>query len=433
MTTLTVIEFAFLVWTTTGQAASADNERSSPREPRVYRAWLDSPGGELPFQLEISEATGGSPRAWVLNGQERIEVAQVSRDDELLTLSFPHYDSRIEATPRSRGPDAAGDSWSAMDGTWTKSARAGGTITMPFHCEAGGGARFKPMTSQGPTGPRPEPVAGRWSVRSGDAGDPAVGIFREMRDGSVEGTFLTETGDYRFLSGSYEGGLLRLSCFDGSHAFLFHATMQSDGAMKGDFWSGTSWHETWTARRDEQAHLADGFKLTSWNDRADFASMKFRDLEGAETSLASAVAGGRGVVIEVFGSWCPNCHDASSFLAEMDRRYRDKGLRIVGLAFEYTGQVDRDAKQVRRFAERYHVEYPLFLAGKADKAEASKALPMLDAIRAFPTLVFMRADGTIRGVYSGFTGPAAADEHAKLRKELESMIEDVIAPGKTSP
>ena len=59
-------------------------------------------------------------------------------------------------------------------------------------------------------------------------------------DGRVTGTFLTETGDYRYLEGVVDGDSLKLSCFDGSHAFLFHAALDQD-SFRGRFWSGTHW------------------------------------------------------------------------------------------------------------------------------------------------------------------------------------------------
>ncbi|HRD38300.1 MAG TPA: TlpA family protein disulfide reductase, partial [Bacteroidia bacterium] len=51
----------------------------------------------------------------------------------------------------------------------------------------------------------------------------AVGIFKQSGS-KVTGTFLTETGDYRYLEGAVQNSNMSLSCFDGSHAFLFFMT-----------------------------------------------------------------------------------------------------------------------------------------------------------------------------------------------------------------
>ena len=78
-------------------------------------------------------------------------------------------------------------------------------------------------------------------------------------------------------------------------------------------------------------------------------------------------------LIELFGSWCPNCADAARYLSELDERYRSRGLRILGLAFEHTGDFARDAAQVKKYASYHGLQFPLLLAGVSDKASASAA------------------------------------------------------------
>ena len=387
---------------------------------RYYRVELRAGSVAIPFILEIPD-TRPAMSAVVRNGEEAIKVSDAVVQGDRLVLEFPHYDSVIEG--RFEKNDA-------IKGVWKKKSRDGSVVSMdvvgtPLPADETG-RRFTRHHQITEEIVNREPVDGRWAVRFESSESPAVGVFEQKTDGTVAGTFLTDTGDYRYLAGSYEHGLLRLSCFDGSHAFLFHATMQDDGSLKGDFWSGAKWHETWTAKRDERAQLADGFSLAKWHGKADFAAMKFRNVEGAETSVQSLVEGGKGVIIEVFGSWCPNCSDAGELLAELDSRYRDKGLRIVGLAFEYSGQFERDVKQLRRFAERHGTTYPLLLAGKADKNEAATKLPMLDRVVAFPTFIIAKPDGTIAAVYTGFSGPATGEKHERLKQRFEREIQSLL-------
>lgn len=388
---------------------------------RSYRIELKAGSVVIPFILELPDTR---PVTWAVvhNGDEAIKVSQATMQGDRLELDFAHYGSIIEGRF---------DKNDAIKGVWKKKSRDGSVVSMdvvgiPLPSDETG-RRFLRHHQITEEIVNREPVDGRWAVRFESSESPAVGVFEQKTNGTVAGTFLTDTGDYRYLAGSYEHGLLRLSCFDGSHAFLFHATMQNDGTLKGDFWSGAKWHETWTAKRDEKAQLADGFSLAKWSGKADFAAMKFKNTEGAETSVQSLVEGGKGAVIEVFGSWCPNCSDAGVLLAELDTRYRDKGLRIVGLAFEYSGQFERDVKQLRRFAERHGTTYPLLLAGKADKNEAAKKLPMLDRVVAFPTFIFAKRDGTITAVYTGFSGPATGEEHERLKRRFEREIEAILS------
>jgi thiol-disulfide isomerase/thioredoxin len=386
-------------------------------EPGRWRVWLDSPGGELPFEIELDE-DGDGARAWIVNGPERIEVPEVEIDGGRLVLSLPHYDSRIELSASTVGKRLDGE-WSKRTGpdTWSK---------LPAHATRGKAPRFTAAETPARGDSGKVDIAGRWTVQFSSDAQPAVGLF-EIGDGSsITGTFLTATGDYRYLAGSFEGDRLRLSCFDGAHAFLFDATLAADGSLAGNFWSRDSWHETWTARPDPGATLPDAFGLTRWTGARALDDLVFPDLDGNPRSLADPSFAGKARILQIFGSWCPNCNDAAAYTVELHRRYGDRGLAVVGLAFEITGDFERDSEQVRIHAERYGIEYPILIAGLHDKAEASKAFPVLDRVRAYPTFVFMDGEGEVRAIYTGFAGPATGDAHAELREQFESLLEDLL-------
>ena len=83
----------------------------------TWDAWLESPGGELHFGLELSEATSDGPaRAWVINGSERIEVPTVAfKPGSDVLLRFDHYDSEIVA--RFEDDDRLHGEWTKMAST----------------------------------------------------------------------------------------------------------------------------------------------------------------------------------------------------------------------------------------------------------------------------------------------------------------------------
>ncbi|MEM7623280.1 MAG: hypothetical protein AAF235_08755, partial [Planctomycetota bacterium] len=182
----------------------------------------------------------------------------------------------------------------------------------------------------------PEPFGGRWRVDFSSSDDDAIGEFSVDPDtGLTTGTFRTTTGDYRYLSGSVEGSVMRLSTFDGAHAFLFHARMLDHANIEGDFWSGDWWHETWTATRaSDSFELPDAFELTTQTGSLDeLGDREFVTLDGT-ARFRDVYEPGAPTIIEVFGSWCPNCKDAGTLLKELHAEHGPAGLRIIGMAFE---------------------------------------------------------------------------------------------------
>lgn len=386
----------------------------------VFRAWLDSPGGELPFGLELQhDPKEDRWHAWLLNPPERIEVSRVTWEQGELRLGMDPYDSEIRARL-----EAATDGMQLV-GTWRKRRDLRTWAELPFHARAGASRRFR----KGAAGP-PVHLPKRWAVRFSSSAEPAAAIIESQVDGSVTGTFLTSTGDYRYLAGNLDGGRLRLSCFDGAHAFLFDARAEvapnAAPILSGDFWSSDRWHETWTAKADPQAALADGFSESRWNEHLSLDALRFPDLQGKLRSLADPAFSGKARVVQIFGSWCPNCNDEAAYLVELDRRYRSRGLSILGLAFEVTGDLSRDTEQVRRFASHHHIDFPLLVAGLSEKEQASRSFPLLDRVRAYPTTVFLHADGRPRAVHTGFSGPATGEAYQELRQKFESLIEELL-------
>lgn len=385
----------------------------------TWRAVLTSPGGELPFTLSIVE-DGGSWSAVARNGDEEAPFSSVEESGGRVTLHFAWYDSEITA-------DLAGDG-GRMEGRWRRTSPAGAESVLPFAAVRGDSRRFLPAGSQGDAAPAT--VAGHWAVEfhDQDGSEPARAELAQAGT-EVAGTFLTPTGDYRFLAGSFEHGLLRLSTFDGAHAFLFQARAREDGTLDGDFWSRDTYHATWTARPigEDEDLLPDAWTLAGLTNGEGRFGFAFADLEGETVASGDPRFDGKVVLVNVFGSWCPNCNDEAPLLAAWDRRYRDRGLEIVGLAYEFSGDPERDRTMVERFAARHGIDYPLLLAGVSDKQAAAATLPDLTAVIAYPTSIFIGRDGKVRKIHSGFSGPGTGDHYRRLVADLEGLIEELLA------
>ena len=415
------IRFALLVAFATIACHPAGHSKA-PGIEGTWRAVLTSPGGELPFTLRIVRQ-GDGLRAVIVNGAEQAPASAVDVRDASVTIRFDGYDSAIRTV--------LSDDGKVLTGAWTRTVPAG-LARMAFRATRGEQPRFLPAAASPAAF---VDVSGIWKAQftDSDGVSPARGEFRQDRGSNrVTGTFLTPTGDDRYLEGSFENGLLRLSTFDGAHAFLFQARAASDGMLAGDYWSRDSYHATWYAARtdDAGATLPDGWKdvgLTNSEGRFQF---RFPDLAGTPVALSDERFRGKVVVVNIFGSWCPNCNDEAPLLAAWDRKYRDRGLEIVGLAYEFTGNAGRDREMVRRFAKHYGITYPLLLAGVSDKKKASATLPDLTRVIAYPTSLFIGRDGKVKKIYSGFAGPGTGAHYDALRTEMESLIESMLAEGK---
>jgi thiol-disulfide isomerase/thioredoxin len=393
--------------------------------PHAWQVDIETDGGPIPFSLVLLRR-GDHWTVNILQGEPGIRsetgsneggmarVDEYDRETGVLVVSFPAYDSELRLEGEVSG---------AMTGQWRKFRGDRGTASLIA------GAKWMDDKGSSDVGEsEPAPVTGRWSVDFSSTDNPAVGVFEINSDQIVTGTFLSPTGDYRYLAGRVDGDLMRLSTFDGAHAFLFHARMQDDGTIAGDFWSGNWHHETWTAVRDDDAALPDAFAQTAPTG-AGVENLAFRDLDGTPTRVADPLdAGGAPArILYLFGSWCPNCADAGAEMQRLKGKYGDR-LTVVGLAFELTEDFERSARQVGLYLDRHGADWPVLIAGLSDKASASTELPVLDRVRAYPTTIFLDAENEIVAVHTGFSGPATGEAHREQQAAFERVIDGLIGP-----
>ncbi len=399
----------------TGVQAAAGLQESAAPVADTWRAVLASPGGELPFTLLI-RADGKALSAFAVNGAEEARFDSASLEGRTLRLRIEVYESEIAAELSADGR--------TLSGAWTKGKRP----PVAFLATRGDARRFLP-----PAEPKAAParaIAGAWaaSFGTGEKAEAARGEF--TLDGErVRGTFLTPVGDHRYLEGDFRGGRLRLSRFDGSAASLYLAELQPDGSLQGQLWRGAS-PTPFSARRVDAASsegLPDAFALAGLANPEGRLRFRFPDLAGQEVALDDARFRGRVVLVNIFGSWCPNCNDEAPLLREWRNRYAGKGFEIVGLAYEQTGDKEGDRRSVQKFARRHGLEHPLLLAGISDRKAAAATLPDFTGLFAFPTNILVDRQGRVRKIHSGFAGPATGEHHRRLVTELERLIEGLLA------
>jgi peroxiredoxin len=387
--------------------------RSHELEPGSYRAVLESPGGELPFGLDVAREESGLV-LYLVNGKERVRAPEVVVEAGKLTARMPGYENAMTAT-------ISGDE---LEGEVTLVRSGGQRQSMPLKARRGQTWRFvdDPLSDNAD-------FSGRWSVTfTDDKGktSPGVAEFEQMF-GAVTGTMLTPTGDYRFLAGDAHGDELQLSRFDGAQAHLFRARLNDRGELEGQHWSGNFGHERFVALRNPDAELDMSSVATDMKDPAVKLRFTFPDLDGKPVSLSDPRFQGKVVIVTLAGSWCPNCHDEAAFLAQLFREHRAEGLEVVSLMFEHFGDFAQAAKATRRFRENTGIDYVTLIAGTSDKDEAAKALPQLTGVFAFPTTIWVDRAGVVRRIHAGFSGPATGAHYTTLTRELTEFTLGLLA------
>lgn len=388
----------------------------------TWRAVLASPGGELPFTVRVRE-DGPQLAAAVVNGLEQASVDSVRVTGRRITLRFDVYDSELGAELSPDGRSLAGE--------WSKAGRP----VLPFAATLADARRFLPVPDE--ARPAKTSLAGPWAARfgAGERAQAARGEFTQTGE-RVQGTFLTPVGDHRYLEGDFRDGLLRLSRFDGSGASLYVARLQPDGSLAGDLWRGAGAAQQWSARRLDAGGadgLPDAFAAAGLANSEGRLRFSFPDLKGNLVSLSDERFRGRVVLVNLFGSWCPNCNDEAPLLRDWSRRYRERGLEVLGLAYEQTGELESDRRAVLRFARRHGFEHTLLLAGVSERKAAAATLPDLTGLFAFPTTIFVDRAGRVRKIHSGFDGPATGTHYEKLVAELTRILEELLAEPVPAP
>ncbi|MBL7775492.1 MAG: TlpA family protein disulfide reductase [Saprospiraceae bacterium] len=369
--------------------------------------------GELPFNFDVVYTDDSTFYLEIINGSERIrcDSIQYGRDRsqarDTFNVFFPEYASYIHAGVRG----------GVMQGEWIVTNKT--NYRIPFYAHAGRNYRFTSLNAS----PAAD-LSGNWAARFGiDQSDPepAIGEFRQQGN-RLEGTFRTETGDYRFLEGTVQGRKFWLSCFDGSHAFLFSGSIHGD-TLQGEFRSGNHYRTLWTAWRDPSFSLANPDSLTQLNPTNTQISFDLSTPGGKRLRFPSAEMNAKIKVFTIMGTWCPNCRDEQlflkSFLAENPALAPE--MTVVGFAFERYPDSAQAMAQLRTYQQKLGIPFDLVYAGKADKKAAEAVFPALNRVLAFPTMIILDKKNQVRRIHAGFDGPATS-KYEDFKREFAQLI-----------
>jgi thiol-disulfide isomerase/thioredoxin len=140
------------------------------------------------------------------------------------------------------------------------------------------------------------------------------------------------------------------------------------------------------------------------------------DLDGNVIGSDDERFKGKVILIDIWGTWCPPCRESIPYLEELYAEHKEKGLVVIGIAFEEQEETAKRRKKLKRFVERNKVQYQMLDGGTTE--DQAKMLPTLEDFQGYPTMIIVGRDGKVSHANTVFV----SRELKKIRKEVEKAL-----------
>lgn len=358
----------------------------------------------IPFIFEVS---GSGQLVTLVNGSEQVKLQGVTYRGDSVLIPVKDYDTQLSGVVRE-------NTFKGVFKRLFSEADPG----VPFEAVAGNKARFS--AEGGPS----QSMKGRWDIRfiSEQDTDKNVGIFDE-RDGILTGSVLTNSGDLRFLEGIVDQKGFKLSAFAGLSPYLIQGQFTDQDHFEGEFITSRQVQKI-EGTRNAKAELDDPYKLTSLNEGYTTLGFKLPDLNGKMVSLSDPKFKNKVVIVSILGSWCPNCLDEMNYLSPWYKQNKDRGVEIVGLAFERKDDPAYVRQVLSNLIRKYDTDYDILFAGRL--GTSSKVLPEIDQLKSYPTTIFVDKKGKVRKIHTGFNGPATGLFYEEFKTDFNQLVDQLL-------
>ncbi|MBM4158382.1 MAG: TlpA family protein disulfide reductase [Ignavibacteria bacterium] len=373
----------------------------------------ENPDIEIPFNFYVESTAENKHTIIIRNADEKIMIDEIILRGDSLIVRIPVFSDEIKALIYG------GDSLAGEYIHYGSRSSYG----MTFFAKAGVNERFKDKDEKVVSD-----LTGRWEtkVNPGDSNEyRIIGEFIQTGNNLI-GTFLSASGDFRYLEGNVYGNKMMMSKVDGAHTVLFTAEISPDGNLiNGMLIGGPNWKEKWTAKKNEKAELPDPEKVTELKKGYETIDFSFINTEKKLVSLKDEKFLGKAVVVQISGTWCPNCKDEAVLFAGLYENYQPAGLEVVSLNFESKDTVSA-LERMLRFKNQTGAGYEFLYAGEPGKNNVMKVLPALKSFNGYPTTIYMDRKHKVRKIYTGFSGPGTGVHYEKMRNGIIDIIEKVL-------
>ncbi|GAP72780.1 alkyl hydroperoxide reductase [Candidatus Symbiothrix dinenymphae] len=367
---------------------------------------------QAPFLFEVQHANTDSATVTLLNGEERVPLTGIQYSADTVLMPVESYDAVIRAVVTKDN----------LEGRFIKNY-VENDEGIAFKAERGGViSRFEAVAT-----PASVSIDGKWDVLFINGKNDTtrnVGIFKSENQ-IVTGSILTNSGDLRFLEGALTEQGVVLSAFSGLSPYLIEINFTDDTSFAGAFYTARSQTKL-VGKRNPQAALDDAYGLAQL--KRGFSSLSFAlpNTEGKIISINDERYKGKVVIVSVLGSWCPNCLDELQFLAPWYDANKDRGVEVIGLAFERKDDMDYARKAINRLKERFGVNYEILFAGRAKPETIAKVLPEVQNFGGYPTTIFIDKKGKVQKIHTGYSGPATGLFYEEFQKEFNQLVDNLL-------
>ncbi len=384
---------------------------------------------KMPVRMSVNKNSSGEFIGTIHNAEEKIETLPFRIVNDSIFIRTPMFNSEFKGKIKFDIYDKFIES---LSGNWRNYMKPG-VYEIPFSAVSTNEPLPKYTNENIPDGAKyyPSQLDGKWEVTfSPGTKDEykAIGVFKS-RELKITGTFMTETGDYRYLEGI--GNMvdpIQLSCFDGSHAFYFdYFPSKNNDTLTGMFYSGKHWKEPWIAVRNDKFELRNPDSLTFLKEGYQDVRFSFPDLSNEKVDFPSEKHKNKVTIIQIMGTWCPNCMDETKVLSDFYNKYKEKGLEVIALCFETTSDFTKSALDISTHKNYFNAQYEFLIAGQGNTKSAAMALPMLNHVMSFPTTIFIDKKGVVRKISTGFYGPSTGSYYTRYIEQTSDFIEKLLA------
>lgn len=361
--------------------------------------------GNIPFIIELKKV-GDTYNGILKNGKESIELNDIEVKKDKISIPIQTYEVSLEMEEPKDG---------TMTGFLVRHNK-NPKIKTPVFAVHGEDERFPEEKSK----PKID-LNGRWKVtltEEDDKKSEGILVF-EQKGNELHGSLLTPTGDYRYVEGFVSGKEFEAASFDGVYNYLLKGSVDN-GKMEAKILA--NWVTKIEGKKDERAELPDAYKQTQ------LAKMQFSfpNLRGEKVSLTDKRFKNKPVIVQFFGSWCPNCIDEMNYLIPWYNENKKRGIEIVALAFERSIDPKEAKAQLIKTHKKKNIPYPLLIAGSTSEDKPMDKIKGLKNFISFPTTVFLNKKHEVVKVHAGFTGPSTGEFFEKWKKEFNQTVDELL-------